>query len=314
MRRTLGIWAGALALSGAVASEPGDTFADCAICPEMTVVPAGSVTLGSYETEAFRRDRERPKQVVTIAEDFAMAAREVTRAQFQAFMEATSYAQKPAVRDGVTLEGCNYFDGKSYGYVANHSWESPGYPQREDEPVVCVSWSDADAYAKWLSKKTGREYRVPSSAEFEYALRAGADTPWPWGVNPDEACTYANIADRSFGNFYPSRPLFSCQDGYVLTTRVGLFEPNAFGLYDMIGNAWEWTNDCWHDDLTNAPRDGSSWEDEDGGNCEARTPKGGGWLSGPGWARAASRSFDGQHYRSFMLGFRVAASLEKTKE
>ena len=110
---------------------------------------------------------------------------------------------------------------------------------------------------------------------------------------------------------YPERDRFPCNDRYVYTAPVGRFKANGFGLHDMIGNAWEWTNDCWHDDLANAPLDGSAWLAADGGDCAARTPKGGSWISGPGWGRAAVRSRDGADYRSFMLGFRVAADINK---
>lgn len=141
-------------------------------------------------------------------------------------------------------------------------------------------------------------------------MRAGSETPWTWGTDPSSACEYANIADQTLARHYANRASFNCNDGYLYTTSVGKFKPNAFGLYDMLGNAWEWTNDCWHDDLKKAPLDGSSWLEEAGGDCTARTPKGGGWISGPAWARAAVRSKDGEHYRSFMLGFRLAADVD----
>ena len=293
------------------AQNPGETFLDCEVCPEMVVIPAGQVTLGSHADEAYSTSRDRPKQRARIRENFAMAKTEVTLAQFRQFMTESNHQQQSMVYQGTTYVGCNYFDGKRYGYVQRHSWEDPGFPQNEESPVVCVSWSDATAYAQWLSEKTGRQYRVPSTVEFEYALRAGNDTPWPWGNNPDQACDHANIADRTFSGRYPSRPNFDCDDGYVFVARVAQFEANAFGLYDMIGNAWEWTDDCWHDDLSKAPLDGRAYLDRDDGDCDARTPKGGGWISGPGWSRAAARSKDGQHYRSYMLGFRVASALSK---
>ena len=110
---------------------------------------------------------------------------------------------------------------------------------------------------------------------------------------------------------YPERPQFACTDRYVYAAPVARFDANAFGLHDMMGNVWEWTNDCWHDDLSSAPLDGSHWSGDDGGDCRFRTPKGGSWLSGPGWARAAARSRDHEHYRSFMLGFRVAAVIDE---
>jgi len=287
------------------------TFQDCEACPTMVAIPSGSVYIGSYEEEIGRRRAERPRGTATIDYRYALAQTEVTLEQYRRFVKETWHQSEKAEYKGKILIGCNYYDGKSYGYIANHSWEDPGYPQREDAPVVCVSWSDAQAYADWLTSKTGRKYRVPSTVEFEYASRAGASTPWYWGTDPAAACDYANVGDRSFALQYPSRPSFPCDDGYVYTASVGKFKPNEFGLYDMIGNAWEWTNDCYHEDLSAAPTDGSSWEEEGEGDCVFRTPKGGSWISGISWSRAAVRSRDGAHYRSFMLGFRVAAELEK---
>ncbi len=286
-------------------------FTDCKGCPEMVIIPSGTVFIGSYEEEIGRRKGERNRIKATINKPFAMAKNEVTLGQYRMFMEETKYKSKEAFYKGEPLVGCNYYDGKSYGYVAEHNWKNPGYPQRETDPVVCVSWSDADAYAKWLSKKTGRKYRVPSTVEFEYASRAGSSSPWYWGTDPSVACEYANIGDKAFANKFPSRASFPCNDGYVYTTKVGRFKPNKFGLYDMVGNAWEWTNDCFQNDLTNAPIDGSSWTDNTDDACTWRTPKGGSWISGISWSRSAVRSRDGANYRSFMLGFRVAAEIKK---
>ena len=288
-----------------------DSFRDCDACPEMVIVPAGSVVIGSHPDTMHRKQRERDRQQARIAQPFAMARTEVTLGQYRAFVAATGHDTVRPLRDGKPLAGCNYFDGAGYGFVARHTWDNPGYAQHEDDPVVCVSWRDADSYANWLSTQTGRRYRVPSTVEFEYALRAGSAAPWFWGTSADQACEYANVADQAFGRVYPERPRFACNDRYVYTAPVGRFKPNAFGLHDMIGNAWEWTNDCWHDDLSRSPLDGSPWLAEDGGDCDARVPKGGSWISGAGWARAAVRSRDGADYRSFMLGFRVAAETER---
>ncbi len=287
------------------------TFLDCEECPEMAVIPAGSVYIGSYEEEIGRKKSDRSRVKATIEKPFALATKEITLGEYRRFMTATNYRSKAAVRDGEPLVGCNYFDGKQYGYIANHNWKNPGYPQREDAPVVCVSWSDANAYAEWLTQKTGRKYRVPSAVEFEYASRAGSAAPWYWGTDPEEACDYANIGDRAFSEKYPTRPSFPCTDGYVHTSPVGKFKPNKFGLYDMVGNAWEWTEDCYKKDLTDAPLDGSADIDDPENNCKWRTPKGGSWISGIAWSRAAVRSADGANYKSFMLGFRVAAEMDK---
>ncbi len=300
-----------LIIDGIFAQQKKDSiFTDCSNCPEMVIIPSGSVYIGSYKEEIGRKRAERERVKATISKAFAMAKTEVTLSQFRTFMKETKYTSVVPERDGKPLAGCNYYDGKSYGYIASHNWKNPGYPQREDAPVVCVSWSDAKAYADWLSKKTGRQYRIPSTVEFEYASRAGSTSPWFWGTNPEKACEYANIGDRAFANHFPSRPSFPCNDGYVFTSSVAKFKPNAFGLYDMVGNAWEWTNDCFKIDLSNAPVDGSTWAKKEDSDCIYRTPKGGSWISGIAWSRAAVRSRDQAHYKSFMLGFRVAATVD----
>lgn len=293
-------------VSALVSAETG--FQDCETCPQMVIVPAGAVTIGSPATEIDRKDTERPPVRAELKAPFALSKTEITRAQYRDFVAATSHVARPAIYQGKPLIGCNYFDGAGYGYVAEHSWQSPGYPQGEAHPVVCVSWTDAQAFADWLSQRTGREYRLPSAVEFEYAARAGSDAPWHWGVQSDQACEFANIGDRTFLRRYPQRPAFPCDDGYLYTAPVGRFQPNDFGLHDMVGNVWEWTADCWHDDWSGAPADGSPWLEADNGQCDFRVPKGGSWISGIGWSRAGVRSRDGAEYRSFMLGFRVAAA------
>ncbi len=292
------------------AQEHIKTFKDCNACPDMVIIPEGTVNIGSYKEEIGRKKGERDRVLATINKAFAMAKTEVTLGQYRTFMEETKYKSKVPFYKGSPLVGCNYFDGKSYGYVAAHNWQNPGYPQRESDPVVCVSYSDAKAYTDWLTIKTGRNYRVPSSVEFEYASRAGSSSPWFWGTDPSKACEFANIGDKTFANKFPTRASFPCTDGYVFTTKVGRFKPNNFGLYDMVGNAWEWTADCFKKDLTNVPLNGSAYTGTHE-ECEARTPKGGSWISAISWSRAAVRSRDGADYKSFMLGFRVAAETNK---
>lgn len=308
----INIWLAVISIE-AKAQKPAKSFKDCKTCPEMLIVPSGSVYIGSYDEEIGRKKGERSRVLATINKPFAMAKTEVTLAQYRVFMQESKYKSNIAYYKGEPLVGCNYFDGKSYGYVSEHNWKNPGYPQRESDPVVCVSYTDAKAYADWLTNKTGRQYRVPSSVEFEYASRAGSTSPWYWGTDPQKACEYANIADRAFAEKFPTRAIFPCTDGYVFTTKVGRFKPNNFGLYDMVGNAWEWTADCFKTDLANMPVNGTAYKGTDK-ECEARTPKGGGWISGISWARSAVRSRDGADYKSFMLGFRVASETEKTNK
>ncbi len=306
-----GLCAWPAAAADKAASVAAANFQDCPDCPVMVVVPAGSVTIGAGPDAFDRKANERIRTTATIARPFALAETEVSRAQFAAFIADSGYPMPRGELDGKPGPmGCNFWNGV-YGYVSAHDWRNPGFIQRDDEPVLCVSYEDAAAYAGWLSMRTGRAYRVPSSVEFEYAARAGSDAAWHWGNNSEEACRYANIADNTFKRRFPERQEFNCNDGFEYTSRGKQFKPNAFGLYDMVGNAWEWTADCWHDDLTDAPLDGSAWLAADGGVCARRTPMGGGWISGPGWARASVRSTDPASYRSFMLGFRVAADTER---
>jgi formylglycine-generating enzyme required for sulfatase activity len=273
------------------------SFRDCPTCPEMVVVPAGEVTLGSAPDTIDRGSNEGPRRRVRIARPFAVGRHEITRAQWREFVAATGYA---------TPAGCQFYDGH-YGYVQEHDWRNPGFPQREDHPVVCVSVRDAEAYAAWLGARTGRRYRLPSSAEFEYANRAGSDAPWFWGTASTEACDWANVADNDLKPHYPKQQVHNCRDDYLHTAPVGRFRPNAFGLHDIVGNVFEWTLDCWHASFDGAPTDGSAWLEAGGGDCAYRTPRGGSWVSGPNWTRAAAQSKDPVDYRSFLLGFRLVS-------
>ncbi len=287
------------------------TFQDCQDCPVMVLIPAGKALLGASIDMVDRKATERARREATLATGFALAQHEVTRAQYAAFVAATRYAPaRETTRGKPAPLGCNYWNG-SYGFVAQHDWRNPGFAQRDDEPVVCVSFADAEAFAAWLTKRTGRSYRIPSAVEFEYASRAGSDAAWFWGNNSEDACRYANIADHTLKRRWPKRQEFNCDDGFESTAPVKSFAPNRFGLYDMIGNAWEWTADCWHESLDHAPLDGRPWLEEEGGDCEFRTPMGGAWISGPGWSRSSVRSKDPVPYRSFLLGFRVAAALDR---
>ncbi|MDX2223771.1 MAG: formylglycine-generating enzyme family protein, partial [Rhodospirillaceae bacterium] len=205
--------------------------------------------------------------------------------------------------------GFNRILGQTEGYT----WDDPGYPQREDHPVVCVSWQDATAYAAWLAQTTGKPYRLPSSTEFEYATRAGTRGPWYWGPDGAQACAYANVADDNWRRLYSFGPPFACNDGWERTAPVASFKPNPWGLHDLLGNAWEWTEDCFHADLAKIPTDGRAWGPEDGGDCGARTPRGGAWASGTDWLKAVSQSRDPVAYHSQLLGFRVALTVAEKR-
>jgi formylglycine-generating enzyme required for sulfatase activity len=184
--------------------------------------------------------------------------------------------------------------------------------------VINVSWSEAVDYAKWLSKETGKKYRLPTEAEWEYAARAGTTTRRYWGDDVDyrEACKYANVFDRGSEKELKARygitwDPFACEDGYAETAPVGSFKPNALGLYDMLGNVYEWVQDCWHDGYDNkAPRDGSAWVEKDGGDCGLRVIRGGSWGTEPRGVRVSLRFRGSAGNRVDSIGFRLAQDVD----
>jgi formylglycine-generating enzyme required for sulfatase activity len=273
------------------------TFRDCPDCPEMVVIPAGSFDMGSPDSEDGRDKDEGPVHRVKVAA-FALSKTEITRGQFAAFVKKTRYnagGKCWTLADGKFAER----DG---------DWRKPGYPQNDKHPVACISWNDAQAFADWMSRRTGRQYRLPTEAEWEYAARGKTGGPRYWGDNPDEACKYANVTDKTAKAQIPaslSWVAHDCKDGFAYTAPVGRFRANAFGLKDMLGNVWEWTEDSYHDNYDGAPADGSAW---DGKNTK-HTLRGGSWNSDPQNVRAAVRNSNRPTLRFSIFGFRLARKL-----
>jgi formylglycine-generating enzyme required for sulfatase activity len=237
------------------ALQAKDTFRECANCPEMVVVPAGRFTMGSPKGEKDRRDHEGPQHVVTFARPFAVGRLHVTVDQFAAFVRKTGY-------EASSTCGTWYPSDSRTDY----SWRRPGFTQEGAHPVVCVSWDDAKAYADWIAQETGKPYRLLSEAEFEYAARGrtspGAYPRFWFGNDERDLCRYGNAANRKMRDSVAMAKnwrVAPCDDGYADTSPAGRYAPNAFGLYDMAGNAWQWTADCWHDSYQGAPSDGSAW-------------------------------------------------------
>ena len=261
---------------------PGSRFRDCADCPELVVVPAGSFIMGSPSWEEGHQNDESPLHRVVIDQPFAVGIHEVTRGEFTRFAWATDHATE--------------------GSCSNHverNWLDPGYQQGDDHPVTCVNWDDAQAYVVWLSRHTGKGYRLLSESEWEYVARGGTSTAGYWGESESEQCRNANGAEHSFRR--------GCDDGFARTAPVGSFAKNPFGLYDAVGNVWEWTQDCWNRNHAQAPRDGSARETE---GCDSRVARGGSWKnSQPRELRSATRSRSSSGYRTNVLGFRVARTL-----
>jgi len=231
-------------VSPALADETA-TFKDCAQCPEMAVLPAGSFTMGAPESESEGRrfGWGGPETPVTIATPFAMAVTEVTRAQFKAFLDDTGHELAPTCGTVWVAQVADEF-----GEDARPTWHDPLYPggftPADDHPMVCVRWHDVQAYAAWLTEQAGggRYYYIPSEAEWEYAARGGTTGPRPWG-EAETSCAFANIGDTSYRDIIGSETI-SCTDGIPFTAPVKSFPANGFGLHDMLGNVWGWTHDC----------------------------------------------------------------------
>jgi formylglycine-generating enzyme required for sulfatase activity len=292
--------------------RPGAVFQDCADCPRMVVVPAGAFAMGSPAAEGGRAADEGPQRQVSIAQPFALGRSEVTVAEFRRFVEESGYRTE-AERDARSL-GCSGFvyddpATRNPAPEAFTSWRNPGLAQAQADshPVLCVSWNDARAYAQWLSRKTGRRYRLPSEAEWEYAARAGSAAARPWGDDPLQACRYANVADQSRFQAFGFGQKHECTDGHYFTAPSGGYLPNRFGLYDMIGNVWEWTEDCWNPSHAGGPADASARQ---GGDCTQHVLRGGSWSTAPNFARSATRYRNAADFRDNLTGFRLARTLE----
>ena len=280
-------------------------FRDCTgICPLLVEVPSGTFDMGSPRSEAGRFDDEGPVRRLTIPEPFAVGVYEITRGEFAAFVRATRYSVGACRR---------WMDGRweESSFVSwENAWEGPEPARPDRHPVVCVSWEDARAYVKWLSEETGEAYRLPSESEWEHAARAATSSARHWGEGESGQCRHANGADETFRrgrHGAPDASIASCDDDHEETAPVGSFAPNRYGLHDVLGNVWEWTEDCWnarHD--ARASNDGSARER---GRCEERVIRGGSWRHAPEVLRSAVRAGTKKQSRTLDIGFRVARTL-----
>jgi formylglycine-generating enzyme required for sulfatase activity len=260
-----------LSASAEHALKPKDSFKECEQCPEMVVVPAGSFTMSSPQSEPKREPFEGSQHRVTISFPFAVGRFAVTFDEWDA-----------CVADG----GCN-------GYKPNdHGWG------RGRLPIINVSWNDAKAYVAWLSHKTGKSYRLLSEAEREYITRAGTMTPFWWGSSISTQQANYN------GNYVYNNGLKG--EYRQKTVPVDSFAPNPWGLYQVHGNVMEWAEDCWNDSYRGAPTDGSAWTS---GNCDRHVLRGGAWDSLPQFLRSADRRWDITARRFTIIGFRVGRTL-----
>jgi formylglycine-generating enzyme required for sulfatase activity len=250
------------------ALKPGESFKDCTShCPEMVVVSPGSFAMGSTADQAGYQPSEEPQHNVSIAKPFAVSKFEVTFAEWDACAA----------------------DDNCIPHVSDEGWG------RDLQPVINVSWNDAQRYVTWLSRISGKTYRLLTEAEYEYAARAGTQAAYPWGEEIGR-----NNADCA-----------GCGSRWDLAqpAPVGSFAPNRFGLYDMVGNVWEWVEDCVHEDYTGAPPDGSAWMID--GNCSEHRLRGGSWASFADEVRSANHSRGRTNERMNIIGFRVGRTISR---
>jgi formylglycine-generating enzyme required for sulfatase activity len=287
------------------ALKPKDSFKECDKCPEMVVVPAGSFTMGSPNSEKYRGKDEGPQHIVTFATPLAVGKFSVTVGQFAAFVDDVGYVV------GSTCFGFGA-NGK-WDEQQNRAWNNPGFSQAESHPVVCVSLNDATAYVSWLTRRTHKPYRLLTESEWEYAARGRTEPgtyPRNWFASEGkDTCSYANGLDQTARNniAYGDRlDVAPCDDHYAYTAPVGSFPPNHFGLYDMAGNSWQWVEDCYSENYNGVPADGSV---SISGDCNTRIVRGGSWVDPPWHLRAAWRFHWPPVGRASNVGFRVTRAV-----
>jgi formylglycine-generating enzyme required for sulfatase activity len=287
---------------------------------KLVLIPSGEFKMGSGESAeataaffnktygenllaaGFFKD-EHPQHRVRITKPFYLGTCHVTRGQFRQFVADTGY--KTDAEKGENPGGWGWNpDKKEFGFNAKYSWRNVGFEQTDEHPVVNVSWNDAVAFCKWLSKKENKTYRLPTEAEWEYACRAGTTTRYYSGDDPETLAKVGNVADAAAKAKFPDwKCTIKANDGYVFTAPVGKFEPNAFGLYDMHGNAWQWCADWYGADYyAKSPADDPTGPD----SGVVRVLRGGSWGCGPYYTRSAERFGVGPVIRVYNAGFRVA--------
>lgn len=276
--------------------------------PPMVTIPAGQFVMGSMAPaigDGSHNPGEQPPHPVRVAA-FRMAQYETTVGQFRSFIAATGHK---------TQDQCWQFDRTEMAALKDIRWDTPAVAPGDFHPVMCVTWDDASAYAAWLSKETGRAFRLPSEAEWEYAARAGTTTSYPSGDDADGLCRAANMKDRRFKSalkrdFGLDMLATDCDDGAAYTTVVGMYPANGFGLYDMIGNVAEWVADCQHPDYRGAPADGSAWTYDCEKEGDYFITRGGSYSAPRSVLRSAARGHGGRTNASGLgEGFRVAEDI-----
>jgi formylglycine-generating enzyme len=285
------------------------TASDCPDCPSLVAIPPGTFVMGVRAEEAeadnvpqMQQQAELPMHGVTLRDPIAMGQTEVTRGQFAVFVAETGYQSL----------GCMTNNGRTWILDRTKNWREPGFSQDEEHPVVCVNYADATAYVEWLSRRTGKRYRLPTETEWEYAARAGSTAGKPWADKPALACAHAKVADRSHAARFSQKTaemFFPCETGYAFTAPVAHYQANQFGLFDMYGNVRELVADCWNPSYWSQ---GLGTGARNTGACETAVLRGGGWYDAPPNIRPARRFREDRAQRRADQGFRVVKELPVT--
>jgi formylglycine-generating enzyme required for sulfatase activity len=321
----LGLFALAATAAAALAQAPLSSFKDCDACPEMVALPPGKFLMGASKADAKLVDSytlasELPQHEVTIGYSFAIGKREVTVDEFAAYVAETGAKTGGECQLRLPDSGPN--TGKFTGTakpaptdyppvlvtIGDGDFRSPGAQVTGEHPATCISRNEALGYLDWLSGKSGKHYRIPTEAEWEYAVRAGNPKPFHYGGGLKDLCAYGNFADRA--SPYSAGMMAACAEkpSPERTTVAGSYRPNAWGLDNMIGNAFEFTEDCASENYQGAPNDGSPYR---GGACESFATRSYFFDSvGTGLRSAARCAAIGPDERSNGLGLRVAVSLD----
>lgn len=280
------------------------------VYPTFVRITGGQFNMGCSSGDKNCESFEKPSRSVTVS-DFGMTNTEITVGQFRSFVDATGY-RTDAERNSGGFKGCYIWSESSgitrssagWNWRESRSWKNPGYKQNNNYPVSCVSWNDAQQYASWLSQQSGKLYRLPTEAEWEFAARAGRQSRFPFeGDNSSTLCKYANVADRSKSpNNSDWDDQVACSDRHWFAAPVASYRPNTLGLYDLLGNLREWVEDSWSNSYRGAAADGSAFSDT---KSKDKVLRGGAWDSPSKGQRVSVRSLGPKSSRAAMIGFRL---------
>mgnify|MGYP003526582997 FL=1 len=274
------------AAQAATAPAPGKVFKDCKDCPEMVVLPTGTFTMGTPEDEVGREPDEGPMHPVTFAKPLAISRFQVLKGEWFAYLKDSGYVMP----DGDPRPGRACKAG-----IPDYAGSDPRKQYTDKHPAVCMNFAEANAYVAWLSNKTGKHYRLVSEPLREHAARGGTSGPFPFPFDEGKEYSIAQHANT-----------YGAADGYNFTAPAGSFAANAFGVYDMHGNVYEWTADCYNENYEGAPSDGSAWQT---GKCQFKRIRGNDWGEAPVFSRSGNRNALAPEERGDWIGFRVARDL-----